>query len=289
MKFYSRPVIIIAVLFAVAGSLVWAYGRAAIPLPAAAFGLNFFTKKPPTVNPELEKTMSNTLQEGQNTFRYDTFGDQAFWGDTLKLHRAIAGSKLGGIGPGVSPKAALGIGLKVDVDALPGKLVKNLKRNKVNLNDPATTLTLLKYNAVVGVTGFFDKQGKITSIGIQCALCHSMVDNSLAPGIGRRLDGYANRDLNVGAIIALAPDLQAIASRLNVDVPTVKKAVLSWGPGKFDAELNQDGKAFRPDGKSAATLLPPAFGLAGINLHTWTGWGSVTYWNAYVANTQMRA
>jgi hypothetical protein len=124
-------------------------------------------------------------------------------------------------------------------------------------------------------------------MGVTCGLCHSTVDDSFAPGIGRRLDGWANRDLNVGAITSLAPNLQPIADLLKVDVPTVKKVLTSWGPGKYDAELDKDGKAFRPDGKPAATLLPPAFGLAGVNLATWTGFGSVTYWNAYVATTQM--
>jgi len=124
-------------------------------------------------------------------------------------------------------------------------------------------------------------------MGIQCALCHSTVDNSLAPGIGRRLDGWANQDLNVGAIVSLAPNLQPVASLLSTDVATVKSVLAAWGPGKFDAELLMDGKGFRPDGKTAATLIPPAFGLPGVNLHTWTGWGSVTYWNAFVGNLEM--
>ena len=124
-------------------------------------------------------------------------------------------------------------------------------------------------------------------MGIQCALCHSTVDNSLAPGIGHRLDGWANRDLNVGAIVALAPNLKPIADLLGVDEAIVRTVLNSWGPGHFDAELPMDGKAFRPDGKTAATLIPPAFGLAGVNLHTWTGWGSVTHWNAFVANLEM--
>jgi mono/diheme cytochrome c family protein len=124
-------------------------------------------------------------------------------------------------------------------------------------------------------------------MGVQCALCHSTVDNSFAPGIGHRLDGWPNRDLNVGAIVALSPDLSAVASLLQVDQPTVRTVLNSWGPGKFDAALFLDGKAFRPDGKTAATLIPPAFGLAGMNQHTFTGWGSVPYWNAFVANLEM--
>ena len=227
------------------------------------------------------------LAEGKQTFRFDTFGDEAFWTDALQLNRAIAGAANGGVGPGVSPATALAVGLKVDSDALPQSLVSQLKHGRVNLDDPATTLALLKLNAVVGVKGTFRADGSFQSVGITCALCHSTVDNSFAPGIGQRLDGWANRDLNVGAIVALSPNLTPVATLLGVDVPTVKTVLQSWGPGKFDAELFLDGKAFRPDGKSAATLIPPAFGLVGVNLHTWTGWGSVTHWNAFVANLEM--
>jgi hypothetical protein len=228
------------------------------------------------------------IQEGRQTFRYDTFGDEAFWGDMLRLHDAIQGEQFGGVGPGVSPNTALDVGLKVDLAALPPELIQQLRQGQVDLDDPATTLALLKLNAVVGVTGFFDEEGNsLESIGIQCALCHSTVDDSLAPGIGMRLDGWANRDLNVGAIIALAPNLQPFVDLLGVDEETVRAVLTSWGPGKFDAELVLDGKAFQPDGRSAATLLPPAFGLAGVNLATWTGWGTVTYWNAFVSNQEM--
>lgn len=228
------------------------------------------------------------ISEGRRIFRFDTFGDEAFWGDQLQLHRALAGEKLGGVGPGLSPRAALALGLKVDADALPRELVQQLQAGQVNLDDPATTAELLKLNAVVGVTGFFNEQGGLRSVGIQCALCHSTVDDSLTSGIGRRLDGWPNRDLNVGAIVALAPNLKPFTDLLGVDDATVRRVLNSWGPGKYDAELNTDGKAFTPDGKTAATLLPPAFGLLGVNNHTWSGSrGSTTYWNAYVANTQM--
>lgn len=229
------------------------------------------------------------LKEGRQIFRFDTFGDEVFWGDTLQLHLAVEGEALGGVGSGVSPNMALALGLKVDVDALPPELVTALKQGKVDLDAPATTLALLQLNAVVGVTGFFNEQGSLRSLGIQCALCHSTVDDSFAPGIGQRLDGWANRDLNIGAIIAMAPDLRAFSDLLGVDEATVRTVFNSWGPGKFDAELILDGKAFRPDGKPAATLIPPAFGLPGVNLHTWTGaWGTVTYWNAFVANLEMQ-
>src|SRR5688572_4929321 len=235
----------------------------------------------------IQKNVREFMEQGQKTFRFDTFGDEAFWGDTLKLHQAIAGAANGGVGPGVDPTTALNVGLKVDVAALPFGLVRKLKRGEVDLSVAATTLVLLKLNAVVGVTGFFDESGKLESMGIQCALCHSTVDDSFAPGIGRRLDGWANRDLNIGAIVALAPDLSVFANLLGVTQDTVRTVLNSWGPGKFDAELSLDGKAFRPDGKPAATLIPPAFGLAGVNLHTWTGWGGVSHWNALVANIEM--
>jgi hypothetical protein len=256
-------------------------------LATAAAG--FFTVRVRAFDDENQDAITQNaqrlIQEGRQTFRFDTFGDEAFWGGTLKLHQAIQSS--------VSPAVALSVGLKVDADALPSSLVAAVSSGSVDLKSPATTLALLKLNAVVGVSGFFNSDGSLKSIGIQCALCHSTVDQSFqAPGIpagniGHRLDGWPNRDLNVGAIVNLSPDLSVPAKLLGVDEPTVRKVLLSWGPGKFDAALFMDGKAFRPDGASAAVLIPPAYGLAGVNLHTWTGWGSVTYWNAFVANLEM--
>ncbi len=231
-------------------------------------------------------TALQSIEKGRETFRFDTFGDEAFWGDTLNLDATIAGAANGGIGPGLSPKQAFGLGLKVDVSALPAALQDQLRAGAINLDDPAVTVALLQLNAVVGVKGFFSS-GKLSSVGIQCALCHSTVNDSFAPGIGSRLDGWANRDLNVGAIVAFAPDLSALTNLFGVSQDMVRQVLNSWGPGKFDAELALDGKGFRPDGKTAATLIPPAFGLAGVNLHTWTGWGSVTHWNAFVANLEM--
>ena len=236
---------------------------------------------------QINANMERMMEEGRDIFRNDTFGDETFWGDLLQLHKAIAGAQLGGVGGGVSPKTALAVGLKVDSEALPNSLIKALKKGRVNLDDPATTVALLRRDAVVGVKGFFNQEGGLSSVGISCSLCHTTVDDSLAPGIGKRLDGWANRDLNVGAVIALAPNLKPVADLLEVDEATVRAVLQSWGPGKFDAELFLDGKAFRPDGKSAATLIPPAFGLAGVNLHTWTGWGGVSHWNAFVANLEM--
>jgi hypothetical protein len=266
------------------------------------------TAKRPTMDPV--ENAEQKVKRGRQTFRFDTFGDEAFWGGTLKLHQAIEGARFGGVGPGVSPRTALAVGLKIDAAALPDDLVERIAKGKVNLDDPAVTLALLRLKAVIGVTGEFNANGTLKSIGIQCALCHSTVDDSHPslcagavtpnPGtgcVGRRLDGWANRDLNVGAIVALAPDLSAFATLLGVSQDTVRTVLRSWGPGKFDAELILDGKAFNPKQISngvvtrtnvpGATLIPPAFGLGGVNLHTWTGWGSVPHWNAFVANLEM--
>lgn len=245
----------------------------------------------------IEANKDRLFAEGRKTFRYDTFGDEAFWGDQLRLHLAIAGAKLGGVGPGLSPAQALGLGLKVDADSIPPAVAAALRAGRLDLTDPANTVALLKANAVVGVTVFQNTDGSIRSMGIQCALCHSTVDDSFAPGIGVRLDGWANRDLNVGAIVALAPSLEPLVDLLQLPDSTIRTVLNSWGPGKFDAELILDGKAVNPMQVShgvvtgtnvpAATLIPPAFGLAGVNLHTWTGWGSIPHWNAFVANLEM--
>jgi hypothetical protein len=245
---------------------------------------------------QIEDNVDQLFSEGRQTFRFDTFGDEAFWGDMLQLHQAIQGAQFGGIGDGLSPSEALALGLKVDVDVLPPGLVKQLRKGQVDLNDPAVTLALLRQDAVLGVKGFF-QGNSLRSVGITCALCHSTVDDSLTAGIGHRLDGWANRDLNVGEIVALAPNLSPFSELLGVSQDTVRTVLRSWGPGKFDAELILDGKAFNPQqisngvvtgtNVSSATLIPPAFGLAGINLHTWTGWGSVTHWNAFVSNLEM--
>jgi hypothetical protein len=276
-------------------------GVAAVSLVvAAAIGIGSAVSKDDSLaaahrvlDTRIETQAQQTLLAGRRIFRQDTFGSQAFWGDTLRLHEAIAGRANGGVGMGLSPEAALGLGLKVDANALPGKLRADLRHSRVDLTDPAITIALLQLNAVVGVRGFFDDSGTLQSVGITCALCHSDADDSFAPGIGRRLDGWAARDLDVGAIIAFAPNLQPFVDLLRIVDPTIDAAAVravlrGWGPGKFDAELVLDGKTSRPDGGSSATLIPPAFGLAGINLHTWTGWGSVPHWNGFVANLEMQ-
>jgi hypothetical protein len=240
--------------------------------------------KESTWNTDIRQNADDMLEKGRAVFRFETFGDEAFWTDELQLHKAIADKGAGGIGEGLSPKAALDAGLKVDIDVLPKFAKKAVAEGKL-LNDVDFTLTLLKLNAVVGVVAKFD-EGNLKSIGLTCALCHSTVDSNT--GIGKRLDGWPNQDLNVGAIISMAPDLSVLTEMLDTDVESLKRVLKSWGPGKFDAELNFDGKGFRPDGKTAATIIPEAFGHAGHNNHTWTGGrGTVTYWNAYVANTQL--
>ena len=197
------------------------------------------------------------IAEGQQAFRFDTFGDEQVWTDTLRMHEVVEKH--------VDPTTALKVGLKVDADALPAGILQ-----KVDLASPATTVALLKMNAVVGLQATVDANNHITRIGVTCALCHSTVDNSVMPGIGRRLDGWPNRDLNVGAIIALSPALSAD-----------KKAVYnSWGPGKYDPRYNQDGQ-------NTPLVLPPAYGLADIRNETYTAEGPISYWNAYVAVTQM--
>lgn len=197
------------------------------------------------------------VAEGQRVFRFDTFGDEVLWTDKLRLHEVVENS--------VDPTTALKIGLKVDADVLPPGLLQ-----KVDLKSPATTAALLKLNAVVGLQATVDADNRITRLGVTCALCHSNVNNSVMPGIGRRMDGWPNRDLNVGAIIALSPAL-----------PADKKAVYqSWGPGKYDPRYNHDGK-------STPLVLPPAYGLAEVKNETYTADGPISYWNAYVAVTQM--
>ena len=277
------PILVVATLIVSAAALSRTTLIArTLPVPTGAL-----PSRSAPFDASIAQNAQRMMDEGRQTFRFDTFGDEAFWSDGLGLDRAIEGDKHGGVGGGVSPAAALALGLKVDMDALPAALVEQVKAGKVDMNDPATTLSLIKLNAVLGVVGTFDGD-RMTKVGLTCAVCHSTVDDAFAPGIGHRLDGWGNRDLNPGAIIAATPNVSLIAKELKVDVATAKKVLASWGPGRFDAELDKDGKAMRPDGKQAGTVIPNAFGLAGVNNHTWTGgWGDVTYWNAYVANTEL--
>jgi hypothetical protein len=224
---------------------------------------------------------------GQHSFRMDSFGDEAFWSGALGLHRTIAGEANGGIGPGLSPRTAAAVGLKIDVEQLDGHTRSELRHGRLDLDSPASTLALLRQNAVVGVLGTFDRHDRLTAVGVSCALCHSTVDDSFAPGIGRRRDGWPNRDLDVGAVIAFAPDLTVLATALGVDQATVRAVLHSWGPGRFDAHLLLDGQAFRPDSHTAAVLIPAAFGLGGVDRATYEGWGGIAHWNAFVGNLEM--
>ncbi len=205
------------------------------------------------------------VAEGKETFRHDTFGDETKWTDTLRMHEVIAT---------VDPTKALAVGLKVDAEALPPAVVAGIKDGTISLTDPATTVALLELDAVLGVEGTVETVSgtdTLKRIGFTCALCHSTVDDSFAPGIGKRLDGWPNRDLNVGAIIALSPALDA----------ATKAVFNSWGPGKYDPRINQDGK-------NGPQVIPPAYGLLGIHRITSTGDGEdIAYWNRYVGVTQM--
>ena len=219
----------------------------------------------PATGPGLVTLDSNLVRQGQAIFRFSTFGDESFWTDTARMHEVVATS--------VSPALALQVGLKVDADTLPAAVVAAIAAGQVDLNSPATTVTLLKLGAVVGLNGTVQTvNGKdsLVKLGITCALCHSTVDNSFAPGIGHRLDGFPNHDLNVGAIVALSPA-----------IPAATKAILnSWGPGKYDARTNFDGK-------NDPAVIPPAYGLNGVAKEIYTGDDTISYWNAYVAITQM--
>jgi hypothetical protein len=210
-------------------------------------------------NPSLDPTL---VAQGKTIFRLDTYGDESYWSDSLRLHEVIQSA--------VSPTTALSVGLKVDVDTLPPSVVSALQAGQIDLDDPASTVTLLKLGAVVGVIGTVDANNNLTSVGITCAFCHSTVDNSFAPGIGHRLDGWPNRDLNVGAIVALSPVVSA----------AVKSVLSSWGPGMYDPRFNFDGK-------NMPVVIPPAFGLRNVKKEIYTGDDTISYWNRYVAVTQM--
>ena len=209
----------------------------------------------------------NLAAQGKDIFRSDTFGDETFWTDTLMMDKVI---------PTVPPTTALMVGLKVDMDALPADVVTGVMNKTISLDDPATTVALLKLNAVVGLKGTVETVGgkdTLTRVGITCALCHSTVDDAFTAGVGHRLDGYPNSDLDPGFIIALSPA-----------VPDDQKMVYkSWGPGKYDPRYNLDH-----DANGSPSVIPPAYGLHGVNKVTATGDGdNLEYWNRYVGVTQM--
>jgi hypothetical protein len=202
------------------------------------------------------------VDEGKQTFRFETFGDETFWTDTLRLHEIVQN---------LPPATALAVGLKVDADTLPPEVLQAIQAGQVDLNDPATTVTLLKLGAVVGLRATVDADNHIAQLGTTCALCHSTVDDRVAKGIGSRLDAWPNLELNPGAIIALSPAL----------TPEQKAIYNSWGPGRFDPRINFDGL-------NGPVLIPPAYGLKGVHSITFTGDGpDIAYWNRYVGVTQM--
>jgi mono/diheme cytochrome c family protein len=210
------------------------------------------------------------LREGQAIFRFDTFGDEQLWTDVLRMHEVI---------PTVDPATALAVGLKVDVEALPPGVVEALRAGEVDVTNPAVTVELLRLNAVVGVKGTVNDAGQLTKVGITCALCHSSVDDSFAPGIGKRLDGWANTNLNVGAIVALSPALDE----------ATKAEFRTWGPGKYDPRHHAfDGVNIIPlNSPSLPIVIPPIYGLKGVGFETFTADGPISYWNAYVGIGQM--
>jgi mono/diheme cytochrome c family protein len=241
-------------------------GVAALMIFGAAVAVGFLACGGSVTAPASDIVDPSLAAQGKNIFRFETFGDETFWTDTLRMHEVIRAA--------VDPVTALSVGLKVDTDSLPAAVVQGIQNGSINLTSPATTVALLKLNAVVGVRGTVTSvngQDVLTRVGITCALCHSTVDNSFAPGIGKRLDGWPNHDLNPGAIIALSPAL----------TPAQKAVYNSWGKGKYDARYNFDGK-------NNPSVIPPAYGLLGVHSVTYTGDGSeIAYWNRYVAVTQM--
>lgn len=228
-----------------------------------------------TVSANQDSASRAKATSGQTIFRFDTFGDEQLWTDVLRMHEAVRS---------VSPATALEVGLKVDVEALPPELIAALQAGQVDLTDPAVTIELLRLNAVVGIIGKVDDAGQLVSIGTTCALCHSTVDNSFTAGIGKRLDGWPNRDLNVGAIVGLSSALD----------PALKTEFGKWGPGKYDPRHHVfDGRNNVPlpvpanSPPTLPVLIPPAYGLQDVGFETYTGDGPISYWNSYVGVSQM--
>jgi hypothetical protein len=243
---------------------------------STTYGLSSYSGVPPpdyaatSSNGESPRGNGHLVDQGKTIFRYDTFGDEQLWTNVLQMQDAIAK---------VSPATALAVGLKVDVDALPKEVIAALRAGDVDLSDPAVTTALLSLNAVVGVKGTVDDGGRLATVGVTCALCHSSVDNSFARGIGHRLDGWANTDLNVGAIVSLSPVLDE----------ATKAEFSSWGPGKYDPRHHAfDGTNIIPlNSPSVPVVIPPIYGLKGVGFETYTADGPISYWNSYVGVSQM--
>jgi len=264
-------------LFLLIGSIVFLQCKDNKPTPITALVI------PPPVELELDAAK---VAEGKEIFRHETFGDEALWTDVLQLDKATLGDANGGFGTGLSPATALSLGLKVDSEALPQSVVDGISDGTIDLNDPLTTVALLSLDAVVGIKGGFDNDGNLTSMGISCALCHSTVDDSFAPGIGKRQDGWANADLDVGKILGFVNNT-ALADILSVDVETFNSVVNNWGPGVFAPVLLLDGKVTKPNGELATVNIPPAYGLQGLTHETYTGWGEISYWNRFIGVLDM--
>jgi hypothetical protein len=247
-----------------AGSLAYV-----LAIALAVTGFAQTTRQQPDVS-SAERVREAQRREGRDVFRFDTFGDEQLWTDVLRMHEVI---------PAVDPATALSVGLKVDVEALPPAVLNAIAAGQVDLTDPGVTVELLRLDAVVGVKGAVNEAGRLTSVGVTCALCHSSVDNSFAPGIGRRLDGWANVDLNVGAIVALSPALDE----------ATKAEFQSWGPGKYDPRHHAfNGTSIVPlNSPSLPIVIPPIYGLKGVGFETFTGDGPISYWNSYVGVGQM--
>jgi hypothetical protein len=240
------------------------------------------------IAPVTELSLDPTLvAQGRDVFRFNTYGDEAFWSGALQLDKAILGEEQGGFGPGLTPATALSLGVKVDVDALPQPILDAIAAGEVDLNSPATTVALLSLDAVLGVKGNFTEDGNLSSVGITCALCHSTVDDSFTQGIGSRIDGIPNRDVDVGTIISFA-DIQPLADLLGIDVATADAVLSSWGPGRFDGALLLDGQPANDEGViQPATLIPAIYGLQDINPVSYTGFGDLESWTRFVAIVEL--
>jgi hypothetical protein len=248
------------------------FGAASLAL---ALAVVFAVQSPTSGAPQasrraVERTSPSKPFDGRAIFRFDTFGDEQLWTDVLRMHEVL---------PTVSPATALSVGLKVDADALPGNIIRALRAGDIDVNDPAVTLQLLRVNAVVGVIGAVTDDGQLTKVGVTCALCHSTVDDSVAPGIGRRLDGWGNTDLNVGAIVGLSPALD----------DATRAEFATWGPGMYDPRHHafNGTSLISLNTPSLPVVIPPIYGLRGVGFETYTADGPISYWNSYVGVGQM--
>jgi mono/diheme cytochrome c family protein len=273
----ALPIVLLAVLESPAGPSAAAaleQGAFAQIAPVSAHTAGGSSARDPqlrgTDDVDKSKRKASGIKEGQRIFRYDTFGDEQLWTDVLRMHEVVAN---------VPPTTALAVGLKVDVDALPSAIIEALRTGQVDLTNPAVTVELLRLNAVVGVRGKVNDLGQLTTVGITCALCHSSVDDSFTAGIGRRMDGWANTGLNVGAIVALTPALDE----------ATKAEFRAWGPGKYDPRHHAfDGTNIVPlNSPSLPIVIPPIYGLKGVGFETFTADGPISYWNSYVGVGQM--